>query len=191
MTGATVMIRSAALLALAMGAGVMGAHELQDNRATLVLRDGTHLSVTLFIGYADALHQALAPEKPLQEFLLVYAALKEDQLQKELLRAQARFQAATHVYLAAGVESTLTNWVWPDAKQVRALLQQRAMAALVDPNGHAHDAPVEIHADSNARQEVKSVQVRFPDEFQKVLVVAFRPAQLWVESKALSPVIKF
>ena len=181
-------VRIAAALLLLHSAG---AHELQENRATLVLRDHTHLSVTLFIGYADALHLALAPQRPLQEFLLVYSAMKAEQLQTELGRAQARFEAGTHVYVAAGTEAPLTNWTWPDAKQVQALLQQRAMAAMVDPAGHLHDSPVEIHADANAAQEVASVRVQFPEEFQKVLVVAFRPTQVWVESKAVSPAIKF
>ena len=167
------------------------AHELQDNRATLVLRDKTHVTLTLFIAYAEALHQALAPQRPLQEFLLVYSAMKSEQLQKELISAQVKWQAATKVVTGAGVEATLTNWVWPDIKQVQMYLQQRVMQAMVDPAGHAHLAPFEIHADANSVQEIASVKVQFPEEFQKVLVVAYKPHQLYVERKTLSPAIKF
>ena len=55
---------------------VAGAHELEDNRATLVLRDDNHVTLTLFINYVDALHAALAPGQPLPAFLLVYSAMK-------------------------------------------------------------------------------------------------------------------
>lgn len=65
------------------------------------------------------------------------------------------------------------------------------MQSLVDPNGHVHQDPLEIHADANAPEEIGGVKIQFPEEFQKVLVVAFRPTQVWVESKSLSPVIKF
>ena len=33
--------------------------------------------------------------------------------------------------------------------------------------------------------------MKFPEEFQKVLVVSYRPNQVWVDSKTLSPEIKF
>ena len=167
------------------------AHELQENRATLVLRDKTHLSVTLFIAYTEALHLALAPRRPYAAFLVVYSSMKPEELQKELQKAQAKFQSATKVQLSIGGEVALSNWVWPDAKQVQTLLQQRVMRAMVDPNGHSHEAPMEVHADVIAKQEINSVRIQFPDEFLKVLVVAFRPNQLWVEPKSLSPEIKF
>jgi hypothetical protein len=174
-----------------LAAGALAAHELQDNRATLVLRDETHISMTIYLAYGDALHMALAPQRPMAEFLVAYSAMKPESLQKELIRAQARFQAATRLYHAAGREIALTNWIFPDAKQVQAMLQQRIMQAMVDPAGHAHDEPMEIHADANSPEPITSVRIQFPEEFQKVLVVAYRPSQLWVEPKFWSPAIKF
>ena len=169
------------------------AHELQENRATLVLRDKTHISVTLYIAYSDALYLALMPQRPFAAFLLIYSAMKPEEMQKELLRAQAKFQSATRMYLSPGPgrEVAITNWVWPDVKRVQTMLQQRIMAATVDPNGHAHDTPIEIHGDANAPHEVTAVTVKFPEEFQKVLVVSYKPNQVWADSKALSAEIKF
>ena len=90
-----------------------------------------------------------------------------------------------------GPEIRLSNWEWLDARTVRSLLQERMMQSPVDANGHVHQDPLEIHADTNAPEEIGGVKIQFPEEFQKVLVVAFRPTQVWVESKSLSPVIKF
>ena len=171
-------------------APAMRAHDLQDNRATLVLRDNSHVSLTLYIPNADALHAALAPQKPIAEFMMVYSAMKPELLQKELLRAQAKFQAETRLYQASGKELPLENWVWPDAKQVQAMLQQRIMQAMVDPAGH-HEEPLEIRADANSREEITAVRIQFPEEFQRVLVVSYRPNQLWVEPKSWSPAIRF
>jgi hypothetical protein len=167
------------------------AHELQENRATLVLRDRGHVSVTLYIAYTEALNQALAPQRPYAAFLLVYSAIKPEDLQKELLRAQARFQSGTRMYASTGKEIPLINWTWPDAKQVQSILQQHIMQAMVDPAGHYHEPPIEIHADANSTQEITSLKVQLPEEFRKVLVVSFRPNQVWVEGKGLSPEIKF
>ena len=167
------------------------AHDIQANRATLILRDDTHLSMTLYISYADALHMAMAPQKPMEEFLVAYSAMKTELLQKELLAAQARFQSATRLYLATGAEIPLTNWVWPDTKQVQAMLQQRIMQAMVDPARHAHDEPLEIRADTNSPEKVAAVRIQFPEEFQNVLVVWYRANQLWVEPKSWSPALRF
>lgn len=167
------------------------AHELQDNRVTLVLRDRKHLSMTVYISYPEALHKALAPQQPFQDFLLSYSAMNVELLGVELSRAQRRYQSATRLRLSPGGETELTNWIWPDVKQVQSLLQRRVMQAVVDPDGHSHEAPVEIHADANSGADISGVQVQFPEEFGRVLVVAYRPNQVWVERQSLSPVIRF
>lgn len=179
------------VLAAISAADLAVAHELQDNRATLVLRDETHISVTIYLGYGAALHMALAPQRPMAAFLVAYSALKPELLQEELLHAQANFQAATRLYHASGKEVALTNWIFPDARKVQAMLQQWIMQAMVDPAGHAHEEPLEIHADANSQEPFAAVRIQFPEEFQKVLVVADRPSQVWVEPKSWSPAIKF
>jgi hypothetical protein len=167
------------------------AHELMANRATLVLRDDTHVSITLYIAYADALHAALAPQRTTAEFLTMYSAMNPQALQKELTRAQAQFQAGTKVYLANGQPIVLTNWLWPDPRRVQTMMQQRIMQAMVDPTGHAHDEPLEIHADANATQKIVGLRVQFPPEFQKVLLVWYHPTQTWVDPNTWSPAIRF
>ena len=65
------------------------------------------------------------------------------------------------------------------------------MQAVVDPAGHSHEDPLEIHAEVVANVEITSVRVQFPEEFGKVLVVVYRPTQILVEPKTVSPVIRF
>jgi len=186
------LVRTLALVTL-LSMTSAGAHELQENRATLVLRDKTHVSVTLYIAFSDALYQVLLPQRPFAAFLMIYSAMKPDEMQKELLRVQTKFQAETRMYFSPGPgrEIPLTNWVWPDAKQVQSLLQQRMMAAMVDPSGHSHEAPSEIRADANAPHEITAVTMKLPDEFRQVLVVSYKPNQVLVDTKTLSPEIKF
>lgn len=188
-------MKSSTLFAVAVLGALLpaaaAAHEIEANRATLVLRDRTHISLTLFISLDEALHQALAPRHSFEEFLLAYSAMNPADFQRALLRAQEKFEASTRLYLAPGEELPLKNWVWPEARLVQAGLQKRTMQAIAGSGGHSHSEPVEIRADATHGSEIASVQVRFPREFQKLLVVAFRPTQLWVESSALSPSIQF
>ena len=80
------------LMIYSFAAPVAQAHDLDENRATLVLRDRTHLSVTLYLNYAQALHRALLPHREYGAFLLMYSSMKPDDLEKELQSAQAKFE---------------------------------------------------------------------------------------------------
>jgi hypothetical protein len=167
------------------------AHELLVNRATLVLRDDTHVSITLYLAYADALHAALAPRQTTAEFLTMYSAMKPEALEQALAAAQAQFQSGTKLYLASGQPVAVTNWLWPDPRQVQAMIQQRIMQAMVDPNGHAHEEPLEVHADANAAKKIAGLRVQFPPQLGQVLLVWYRPSQVWVEPNSWSPAVWF
>lgn len=167
---------------------MLGAHDLEDNRATLILRDGTHLSITLYLNYSEALWEALLPQREFGAFLLSYSSMKTDDLQRELNRAQKHFEASLQIQTkSAGLR--LGNWIWPDAKTVQGLLQKQVMQAVVE--GHIHQPPVEVHADAVSPTEIGSVTVRLPKEFKKVLVVSYRPNQVWADPGQPSAEIRF
>ena len=178
------------LILLLSLAGLLAAHDLEENRATLVLRDGTHLSLTLYLNYTETLWEALLPQREFGVFLLSYSSLKLDDLQKELVRAQKLLESGVQVHTKGAASGLrITNWVWPDAKTVQALLQKQVMQAVVE--GHVHQPPLEVRAEAVATSDIGSVTVRFPKEFQKVLVVSYRPNQAWAEPGTSSPEIKF
>ncbi len=132
------------------------------------------------------------PQREYGAFLLVYSAMKPEDLKIELLRAQAKFEAGIRITpKSPGPLVTLkaAGWNWPDIKKVQTMLQQQVMQAMVD--GHVHDTPTEIHADLVSAREIVSVTVRFPEEFQKVLLVTYRPHEVWVDTGAPSAEVKF
>jgi hypothetical protein len=170
------------------------AHELPANRATLILRDGSHLSLALFINYPEALHQALAPQQSQTAFELAYSSLAAPEFAQALQRAQTKFQSGTQLVLANGRTATLTHWRWPAADQVQKQLQQRVMQALVAPRDHpAHEEPLETRAELSGPSlaELARLKLRLPAEFGEVLVVSYQPKQVWVKPHALSPEIRF
>lgn len=164
------------------------AHDLEENRATLVLRDKTHLSLTLHLNYSEVLHQALLPQREYGAFLMMYSAMPLDELQKQLGQAQRKFEAALVVAptssAAAAKAPKFAGWTWPDAKRVQTMLQHQVMQAMVE--GHVHEPPVEIRAEAVAASEIAAVMVQFPREFRKVLLVSYRPQQVWVDGGSVA-----
>lgn len=166
-------------------------HELNDNRATLVLREQRHVSVTMFITTSDALHRALAPRQSLSEFLLASAAMAPDVFARQLRTAQARWVSATSLATSNGARLTLSSWRWPDAARLQARLRERAMQLLVAPVEHTHEPPMEIQVQAIAATPITSVTMHFPPDFQRVLVVSYKPNQVWVEAGTPAPRIVF
>jgi hypothetical protein len=167
------------------------AHELQDNRATLVLRDRQHLSLTFFVDYPGVLRQVLAPQRSLQEFVMLYSAMPPQEFQAQLLQAQSKLAGSTALVQAGGKAAAITHWVWPAANAVQNLLQQRAMQAVVAPDDHAHTVQMEIRAEakSDNANGFSSVTLKLPPQFQQVLVVSYQPKQVWLKPNAPSPAI--
>lgn len=176
---------AASLLACVLTSNAV-AHELESNRATLVLRDRQHLTLTFFVDYARVLHQVLAPQRPLNDFVMTYSAMKPQEFQSQLQEAQRMLQSGITVTLHNGKTAALTQWAWPQAKAVQAALQQRTMQAVVAPADHAHAATMEIQAQASSSSSASSsdfttITLQLPPQFQQVLVVSYQPKQVWVK----------
>ncbi len=172
------------------------AHELESNRATLVLRDRQHLTLTFFVDYARVLHQVLAPQRPLNDFVMTYSAMKPQEFQSQLQEAQRMLQSGITVTLHNGKTAALTQWAWPQAKAVQAALQQRTMQAVVAPADHAHAATMEIRAQASSSSSASSsdfttIKLQLPPQFQQVLVVSYQPKQVWIKPGAPPAAIAF
>jgi hypothetical protein len=184
-------MKGLAVLLLALGLRCALGHELVQNRANVVLRDGNHVTVTFHLAYTEALHRLLAPAQSYREFALAHAALPEDRLRPLLARAQDQWQRETRLLTADGRAAPLQRWAWPDARRVQALLRERGMQAAVAPAAHEHEPVLEVVAEFRAPRPVASLRMQFPPAFQRVLLVWYRPAQAWVEPKSVSPEIRF
>jgi hypothetical protein len=128
-----------------------------------------------------------------QEFVLMYAAMKLPELKTQLLEAQRQLQTHTTLTLQSGKSATFTQWVWPEAAMVQNLLQQRAMQTVVAPTDHSHVVPTEIRAEVKSANaaDFSSVNLQLPVQFQQVLVVSYQPKQVWLKPHMPSPAISF
>ncbi len=167
------------------------AHELPNNRLTLVLRNEHHLAITYFIDYPQALHQALAPQKTMPEFAIMHSTMSAAEFQKVLLKAQLSFIAGTKIVMPNGDPLKVSHWRWPEPAKVQALLQKQIMKAVVAANEHEHEEPIEIQAHATSVHKITSVAISMPIAFGTTTVVSYQPKQILVGPKAMNTVIKF
>jgi hypothetical protein len=179
------------LLPLLTACGSAGAHELQENRATLVQREAGFVAMTLYIDMPEALHRSLAPQRPFAEFAAAQASLAPDAFKAVLLRATTGMQSQMRAMAARGQPLAFERWVWPDAPLVQAALRERLMEAVVARGQHLHTVPSEVRAELHSVQPLSSLRVQFTPALGRVMVVSYRPRQVWVEAGSPSPAVAF
>ncbi len=167
------------------------AHELQDSRATLVQREANFVAMTLYIDLPTVLHRTIAPGRTFTDFAAEQTQLSLGAFRAVLLQAVGRLQAEMRVTTAKGTALAFERWTWPDATRVQAALRERLMEAVVAPGEHAHAQPLEVRAELHSALPVPALRVKFAPALGRVLVVSYRPRQVWVDARRLSPDITF
>jgi hypothetical protein len=178
-------------LALLLGAGQLPAHELDANRATLILREPGLVSLALFVDYPLLLQRILAPQETPEQFLLTASAMPPDKFREALGKAQQQLQSGTQLLVSGGRAEHFTRWNWPDAPRVQALLRERVMQQLTAPAAHPAESTLEVQAEVMLKPSPTSLRLQIAPAFGRVLVVWYRPDQQWVEPGAASLVMPF
>ena len=179
------------VLPLLAAFGSAGAHELVENRATLVQRETTFVAMTLYIDLPEALHRSLAPARPFAEFAAAQASLAPEAFKAVLRQAAQRMQQQTRVTPATGPALAFERWEWPEPARVQAALRERLMEAVVAPGAHSHALPLEVRAELHSVLPIASLRVQFAPALGRVMVVSYRPRQVWVDARSQSPAITF
>ena len=179
------------LACLVVRATPLAAHELDANRATLVLREPGLVSLSLYVDYPSLLQRSMAPQESLEQFLFTAAAMPPEKFRDALGRAQLRLQAGTQLLLPGSRAQAFARWIWPDAARAQQSLRDRVMQQVADPAAHPPDATLQVQAEVLLPSSPSSLRLQLPAAFGRVLVVWYRPGQQWVEPGTLSPEMKF
>jgi hypothetical protein len=171
--------------------GLASAHDLAENRLSLVLRDDTHIALTFYIDYPKALQQALAPKRTFSEFLLIYSAMPKADFQQAIAKAQAIFSSQTTIKSGNGESLFITAWRWPDSASTQAVLQQKVMQTIVAGNDHKHETATEVQANATAKRKIDEIALALPKALGSVLVVSYKPKQTQLPPAATAIKIKF
>jgi len=185
------MLRTVCTLMLTALALCASAHESTDNRATLVLREPTHLVVTLYLGYGELLHRTLAPQQPMVDFLAARASMPPEEFARVSAAAQARWQSSIELRSAQDKPLGDAVWTWPEPADVQQMLRMRLMQTLADPGRAGHEEPTEVRAELRSAKAISALKVAFPPEFQKVVVVSYRPSQVMLEPGKPPALVQF
>lgn len=166
-------------------------HELLDNRATLILREDRHVTVTLYVNLPELLHKAVSPDRSFAEFVLVYSAMDPARFKGVIDEAEGRIAHGIAITDRTGAKPPVEKWSWPKASDTQAEIQNLAAQLLTAPKQPPHDDPVEIHGDLIMARKTDWIKAKFPKELGRMLIVFYRPNQIWIDKGQGSIDIRF
>lgn len=171
------------LLLLVIGLFILPgrAHEVSTNRATLVLREANHIALTLRVNLSDLMRDVLTPKMAPNEFLAQFSAMPSPDFEMHYARVQTLVQSETRMFLPSGRNVPLGQWRWPNAKQVQANIRDSAMQMAVAPLDHLPEFESEVHAEATAGEDLSDVSLQLPRQLRPILIVNYRPHQVWMK----------
>lgn len=171
-----VLLRGLVLWLCALPLLSTSAHELQENKVSLTLRE--HVDAVFYLNLLDTLQRISTKPTPRLQLLASLASQSEDEFAKTWKATTSSFQAEVQ-FRASGKALATSPWVWTDARQVHQYLREVTMSSIATPDQHVHDMTFE------ARVQIKSkettLNVTLPESLKPMTLVTLVPKQYRIE----------
>jgi hypothetical protein len=177
---------AALLVATLLAATPIAAHELSEASATLVVRDGGYVQLRLQIPWADVLHTAWMPGRPMQEFLVVATSKSRSDFAKQFATVEQTIQRGTRLVADASAPVAFGRWQGATADEVYDALKRELMSRLADGVRFEHSSRLSVTAEVTTGHEIAAVRLQLPASFGPSLLTVYRPDERWVKSGELS-----
>lgn len=168
------------LASLLLSPRTAGAHDLAETGATVVVREGGHVTLQLNITWSRILQARWRPDRPRQEYLAYATTLPPAAFAREVLEVQRIVTREVNVQLTASAPQAFIHWTWPAPAEIQAALQHELMALVVDGAGDHHASRLGATAELRLRAPSPDVRIRFPAVLGKVLLTVSAPSEAWL-----------
>lgn len=173
------ILRAATLLVAALAPGrSLGAHELREAAATVIIRDARHADLRLTIPWADLLHQRLMPTRSRIDALQRLTSGPSASLTAAITALRREVEASVRLHLVGRPSLPFTRWRWPSDEMVRDALRTELMARLA---GDADPHPARLVTTSEViASNLPSASIAFGRVLGPVLLTIQHPREEWV-----------
>jgi hypothetical protein len=166
-------------------------HELQENRAALVLRNDRLITVTFYLNLSEVLHKTLMPMGDPIELTTRLAVMSDAEFAGQFNVVKKKIQSGVVFKSVPGKHLKLGNWQWPESVAAQKHLRESTMRAVVSPGHHIHEPPIEVRAQIQSDEPLLSLRVDMPESLRPITLIATRPRQSRLNTSTSSLVINF
>jgi hypothetical protein len=179
------------LMTLAFPARFACAHEVETTRLSLVQREPSHVSATFYVNPFDFFQPVLDAQVTQQTAYVHLASLDDEVFAALYARAQAYYKQKITFKLNKDKWTQLSNWQFSNWQLIKKNVQQQLAQQLVSLDSHVHFEPVQFTVQLTGDTDLSKLQPKLPAHWGKVLVIASKPQQIWIDSSQGLTWIKF
>jgi len=166
-------------------------HELQENRASLVLRNERQISVTFYLNLTELLHKTLMPKQDRFEHTAKLAAMNEADFSKQYGDVKKLIESSVLFNAAPGKKINVREWQWPEPKVAQKNIRELTMQSVVSSGQHFHENPIEVRLQIQSDESMDPLMLELPDAIKPMTLVASRPKQTRFDLSARKITINF
>ena len=167
------------------------AHEVETNKLNLVQREPLHISATFYVNPGDYFQPVLNDQVTQQTVYVHLASMDDESFETLNSKVQAFYKKQIKFKLLNDASVQLSNWQFANGLSIRKSIQQHLAQQLLVPGSHAHFEPVQFTVQLTGRTDLSKILPKLPSNFGKVLVIANKPQQIWLDSSLGATWIKF
>lgn len=179
------------LMTLTFPARFASGHEVESTRLSLVQREPSHVSATFYVNPLDYFQPVLDSQVTQQTAYVHLASLDDEVFAALYTRAQAYYKQKITFRLNKDKWAQLNNWQFSNWQLIKKNVQQQLAQQLVSPGSHVHFEPVQFTVQLIDGTDLSTLQPKLPAHWGKVLVIASKPQQIWIDSSQGLTWIKF
>jgi len=166
-------------------------HELQENRASLVLRNERQISVTFYLNLTELLHKTLMPKQDRFEHTAKLAAMNEADFSKQYGDVKKLIESSVLFNAAPGKKINVREWQWPEPKVAQKNIRELTMQSIVSSGQHFHENPIEVRLQIQSDESIDPLMLELPVSMKPMTLVASRPKQTRFDLSAKKITINF
>lgn len=164
--------------------------DVHYNQMHIQREGGNRFVVALSLNLTQVLHQVLAPQSSLADFLKTYSDAPDKVLQTALAKAGSELGQKSFMVLPTGAKVGIRDWQFPPLAALRESLKAHAFLLEIPSTTPAHVPPMIVQAQGQSKTPVGRAQLQVHKVLHPLWVVQPHD-QLWLTEHMPLAVVTF
>ena len=166
------------------------AADVHYNQMQIQREGGNKFAFSLSLNLTQVLHQVLAPQSLLADFLKTYSDAPDKVLQIALAKAGTELGQKSFMVLPTGAKVGIRDWQFPPLAALRESLKAHAFLLEIPSTTAAHVPPMLVQAQGHSKTPVGRAQLQVHKVLHPLWVVQPHD-QLWLTEQIPLAIVNF
>ena len=166
------------------------AGDVHYNQMGIKREAGNQFVFSLSLNLTHVLHQVLAPQTPLVEFLKIYSDAPDKELQTAMNKAATQLGDKSFMLLPSGSKVWIRQWQLPPLAALREALKAHAFLMEMPSATPVHVPPMWVQAHGQSKASVGRAQLQVHKALHPVWVIQPQD-QFWLTDQIPMAIVSF